>query len=290
MSKISDKSTSQWSTEEISAKLGISTAIYQKIRLGAEQIAEIRSAGVKRIEILLKPSHFDCHDSAQVKEILDECRKQDVKIVSVHGRLHIPYKSEDEKDKEFVLRESLAGIQFAEKAGASIYVAHFANMEHSKQLVRDLLSRTDGYRVKLTTENMGAIPPYMKTVDEINSDRFGITVDIGHPRDDDGINPFVKAERAYQALAQCGHRVFHTHLHETFKLDKKPDHRAPMHEDGIIQWGELFRALHHIDYKGELLFEDGRGENPEEWLQMTADFPQAFVKQYVKGAGTPLLK
>ena len=33
-------------------------------------------------------------------------------------------------------------------------------------------------------------------------------------------------------------------------------------------------GLKDIDYRGELVFENGRGENPEEWLQMPATFSE----------------
>jgi sugar phosphate isomerase/epimerase len=273
-------SVSLWTVEEINARLGISTAIYQKYTLSARHIAKIREVGIRRVEILVSPGCFDYHNDDQVAEILGECRKQGVKVVAVHGLLKLPYKSKWPEEQELVMRESLSGIRFAEEAGASIYVAHFGYNEHSKKIVTELLEQTDGYSIKLTTENRGAIPNYIPIVDDISSDRFGLTVDIGHPRDSDGVNPFVKSERARQAMVECGDRVFHLHLHETFDLDRKPDHRAPMHKDGIIEWGEVFAALKDVGYKGELLFEDGRGENPEEWAQMTAAFPKNFVRRY----------
>ncbi|HIE26598.1 TPA: sugar phosphate isomerase/epimerase [Candidatus Poribacteria bacterium] len=93
-------------------------------------------------------------------------------------------------------------------------------------------------------------------------------------------NPFVQKEEARQTLAQCDARVFHLHLHESFNLEQKADHQPPLHEEGIIEWGEIFEALKDIGYKGELIFEDGRGENPAEWIRMTAAFPQAFVQRY----------
>ena len=117
-------------------------------------------------------------------------------------------------------------------------------------------------------------------VDEIGSDRFGMTVDIGHLRDRDGINPFVKREKARQTLAQCGDRVFHVHLHDSIPVKEKPDHRPPLYEGGMIEWGEVFAALKDIGYKGALIFEDGRGEMPEEWIRRTAAFPHAFVQRY----------
>jgi len=280
MTRFPNKSSSQWTAEEITVRLGISTAIYQKIPLGARQIAEIRQSGITRIELLLKPGNFDCRNRPQIAEVLEECRKQGVTIVSVHGPLGLPYNSEDEGKRQIVLEKSLSAIQFAEEVGASIYVAHFGRKEHSKKTVTVLLARTDKFRIKLTTENMGMLPGYMPIVDDIGSDRFGITVDIGHPRDSDDINPFVKKEKARQTLAQCGDRVFHVHLHETFDLEKKADHRPPLHEDGVIEWGEVFAGLKDIGYRGELMFEDGRGENPEEWIRLTAAFPRAFLQRY----------
>jgi sugar phosphate isomerase/epimerase len=83
----------------------------------------------------------------------------------------------------------------------------------------------------------------IKVVDDVGADRFGMIVDIGHTRDLDGINPFVKRDVARQTLAKCGSRVFHVHLHETFNLDKKPDHRPPKHKEGstLCAWARNYR-------------------------------------------------
>ena len=270
----------QWTTEEINTRLGISTAIYQKSQLSARHIAEIREAGITRIELSIITGSLDHRNRRQVTEILNECQKQGVTVVGVHGPFRIPYNSKDEEERKIVVRESLSAIRFAEEAGASVYVAHFGCRKQSKKTVMELLSLTDGFRIKLTTENGRDLRDYMAVVDDIGSDRFGMTVDIGHTRDNDGINPFIKKEKARQTFAQCCDRVFHIHLHESFDLEQRADHRPPLHEDGIIEWGEIFAALKDIDYKGELVFEDGRGENPSEWIRMTAAFPQAFVQRY----------
>ena len=275
-----EKSASGWTVGEIHARLGISTAIYQRLRLSAQHIAKIRQAGISRIELLLKPDSFDYRNLFQAKEVLEECQKQGVKIVSVHAFLGLPYRFKNEAERKLVITKSLSMLRFAEESSVPNYVAHFGCGEHTKVIVPELLNRTDGYSIKLTTENMGALPPYVTIVEEIGSDRFGLTVDIGHPKDKDGANPLVMKEKARQTLAQCGNRISHLHLHETFNLAQKRDHRPPLHKDGIIQWGEVFAALKDVDYKGELLFEDGRGENPEEWVRMTGEFPQEFVRRY----------
>jgi hypothetical protein len=42
----------------------------------------------------------------------------------------------------------------------------------------------------------------------------------------------------------------------------------------------VFAGLRAIDYRGVLLFEDGRGENPKEWTRLAAEFPRNFVARY----------
>ncbi|MFC1635253.1 sugar phosphate isomerase/epimerase family protein [Planctomycetota bacterium] len=270
-----------YTSREIAARLGISVAVYQKERLGARHIAAIRAAGISRIELLMIPHTFDHHDRAQVSEVLRECRRQKVSIVSVHGNLQRKYNDPDENKRRAVAAHLLDEIRFAEEAGAGILVAHFGTNGQSRKTVTELLDQTKDLRIRLTVENMGGgLKSYAAFVDKIASDRFGMTVDIGHIRDSDGVNPLVKQGRARKVFAQGGRRVWHLHLHDTFHLKTKPDHRPPMHPDGIIEWGEVFAALKAIDYRGVFLFEDGRGEQPEEWTRLAATFPDNFVARY----------
>ncbi|MHC4509189.1 MAG: sugar phosphate isomerase/epimerase family protein [Planctomycetota bacterium] len=270
-----------YSAKEIAGRLGISMAVFQKERLGARHVAAIRAAGIRHIELTMIPQRFDVQDRAQVAEILTECRRQKVAIVSVHGNLQRKYNDPDDQKRRVAAAHLLDEIRFAEEAGANILVAHFGTNDQSRKTVTELLEQTKDLRVRLTVENMrGALKPYTAFVEKIGSKRFGLTVDIGHLRDADGVNPLVKQGRAGEVFAQGAKRIWHLHLHETFDLETKPDHRAPMHPDGIIEWGEVFAALKAIDYRGIFLFEDGRGENPKEWVRLAATFPQNFVSRY----------
>jgi sugar phosphate isomerase/epimerase len=270
-----------YTTREIAARLGISMALYQKERLGARHVAAVRAAGISRIELTMIPQRFDIHDRAQVSEVLRECRRQKVTVVSVHGNLQRKYNDPDDEKRRAAAAHLLDEVRFAEQAGAGILVAHFGTNNQSRKTVTELLEKTRDLRVRLTVENMrGSLRPYAAFVDKIGSKRFGMTVDIGHIRDADGVNPLVKQGRAGEVFAQGGRRVWHLHLHETFDLKTKPDHRPPMHHDGIIEWGEVFAALKAIDYRGVFLFEDGRGEEPEQWTRLTAAFPKNFVARY----------
>jgi len=266
---------------EIAARLGISMAVYQKERLGARHIAAIRAAGISRIELLMMPQTFDLHDRAQVSEVLRECRRQKVTIVSVHGNLQRKYNDPDDEKRRAAATHLLDEIRFAEQAGAGILVAHFGTNDQSRKTVTELLEKTRDLRIRLTVENMrGSLRPYAAFVDKIGSKRFGLTVDIGHIRDAEGVNPLIKQGRAGEVFAQGGRRVWHLHLHDTFNLKTRPDHRPPMHPDGIIEWGEVFAAIKAINYRGVFLFEDGRGEEPEQWIRQTAAFPKNFIARY----------
>ena len=272
----------QWTASEMTPRLGISTAIFQKFELGERHIAQIREAGITRIELSVIINCLDHHNQSQVQELKKACQAHGITVVSVHGPFKLPYGDPNETVRKGVVTESLAAIRFAEDMGASVYVAHFGCKDHAKKTAEDLLKQTEDLQIKLTTENQTAqnLQLYMDAVDAVGSDRYGMIVDIGHTRDPDGINPFVKKDAARQTLVRCGHRVFHIHLHETFNLDRKADHWPPMHPDGIIEWGEVFVALKDMHYTGELVFEDGRGEDPAEWIRYTADFPQAFARRY----------
>lgn len=264
-----------YTARELSARLGISTAVYQKEKLGARHIAAIREAGIRHIEISMIPGNFDLQDRAQVSEVLDECRRQKVAAGSVHGNLQQRYDHPEEDRRRAAAGHLLEEIQFAEEAGARILVAHFGTNDQARKTVAELLEKTRDLRVRLSVENMkGGLKPYADFVDRIGSDRFGLTVDIGHLRDPDGVNPMVKRDRAREVFALGGRRVWHLHLHDTFRLKTKPDHRAPMHPDGIIEWGEVLAAIKAIDYEGIFLFEDGRGENPQQWVRLAGEFSE----------------
>ena len=270
-----------YTAAEIAERLGISMAVFQKERLSARHVAAIRRLEIQRIELVMKPETFDFRDHRQVKEILAECRKQGVSVVSVHGNLQRKYNDPVEAKRRAAAAALLDEIRFAEEAGAGILVAHFGTDTAARKTVTEMLDQTRDLRIRLTVENMGGgLKPYADFVDRIGSDRFGLTVDIGHARDPDGVNPFVKPGRAVDVLKLAGPRVWHLHLHETFNLPTKADHRAPLHPDGIIRWDEVFAGLKAIDYRGVFLFEDGRGENPDEWTRLAAEFPKNFVTKY----------
>ncbi|MBN1672456.1 MAG: sugar phosphate isomerase/epimerase [Kiritimatiellae bacterium] len=281
-----------WRAGQISGRLGISMAIFQKIRVGARQVTQIREAGIARIELLVRPATaeqaatFDTADKAQVAEVLGECQRQGVRIVSIHNTIALVQAlcSENEAERRDGVARTVANARTAAQMGAGVLVTHLnPKKEETRRSVEDILLATEDLPLVVAFENCGAnatIKDVLAFLDEAGCERLRMTLDIGHERDADRVNPFVKRERARAALTQCGRHLAHVHLHETFAIEKKPDHRPPLHKDGIIEWGEIFAGLRQVEYAGTILFEDGRGEDPEDWIRHTGEFPEKFVRRY----------
>ena len=272
---------------EIQRRLGFSTiAIPGDERFGGRHIAMIREAGIARIEIcgLLPPTHYDYHDMAQVSEIQTECRKQGVSVTAVHGP-NLPYDCPYEGVRREVVEEGVASARIAKEMGASIFVAHFNATESSERTVLEMIQHLDGVDIMLAIENLSVptdLHSYLAFVDRIGCERFGMAVDIGHPRDPDGVNPFIKKGRARETIALCEQRLVHVHLHDFVDSD----HYPPF--DGNIQWDEIFSGLQDINYTGEFMFEAGVRVPFGDTLKKTAAFPKEFVARY--GGQSPTMR
>ena len=267
---------------EIEARMGATTAAFRldDTRLGASEIAAIRAAGITRIEVcgIKSPEHFDFGSRQQAADVVRECREQGVEIASAHGPT-VAYASEDEDERRAAVKQAANAARVAEEMGAKVMVCHFGTTDESRRTVEGMLEELDGSTIRLANENGENLLDYMALVDEIGSDRFGMVVDVGHTRDEDGVNPFIKPDRARETLAQCGSRLIHLHLHDFLERD----HIAPM--DGNLQWAEVFGALKDIDYQGVFMFEalfppDKIENRPDYVLAKTAAFPQAFAAKY----------
>jgi len=262
--------------EDIRKRLGCSTvAIPSEERLRARHIAMIREAGITRIEVcgLFLPSHYDYHDRAQVSEIMTECDRQGISIVAVHGP-NLPYDCAYEEVRRAVVTEAVAAARVAAEMGASIFVAHFNTNKFAERTVRETLDQLHGCSVRLTVENVTNLRDIPALVDRIGSERFGVTLDIGHERDEDGVSPFLKDGGARRTVALCGRRLMHLHLHDFLE----GGHYPPF--DGNVRWDEVWLALQEVGYTGEIMFEAIARGSVHNVLNKTAAFPEEFVKRY----------
>ncbi len=273
-----------YTADEIRDRLGASTSAFplsgEKARLGAREVAAFRAAGIANMEVcgIKSPDHFDFGSRDQAREVVRECGEQGVRIVSAHGPT-LPYESQDETTRRAAAREAAAAARVAEEMGADVLVCHFGTSDESERTILETLEALEGSSIRLANENGQNLQDYMALVDVIGSERFGMVVDVGHTRDADGVNPFVKSDRARQTLAQCGGRLIHLHLHDFLERD----HISPM--DGNLEWAEVFAALRDIEYAGMFMFEalfhpDTGDLAPEYVLGKTAGFPEAFAARY----------
>jgi sugar phosphate isomerase/epimerase len=244
-------------------------------RLDARRIADIRKAGITRIEIdgCLSRKHYDYRDREQVAEIASECERQGVSVVSVHCP-GLPHTSDYEGVRRAVISESLTSARVAEELGASFFVLHLGLGDLAERTACEMLEALGDRSIKLATENGADLKNFAAFVDKIGSARLGMVVDIGHTRDHDKVNPFTKKDCARQTIGVCGTRLFHLHLHDFVDSD----HYPPF--DGCIQWKELFLGLQDIDYKGWYMFESAGMTSPEDTLKKVAAFPAGFAERY----------
>ena len=263
----------------IRQRLGVSTiAMPGDTALAARHMGMIRESGITRVEIcgLHLPTHYDYHNRSQVRELTDECRALGIRIVAVHGP-GVPYDSPYEAVRRGALEEAVASATVAAEMGASVFVAHFNTNEYAERTVCEMMERLDGADIMLAIENLPSGPDLRDCralVDRVGSDRFGIAIDIGHPRDADGINPFVKDGRARDTIALCKGRLLHLHLHDFVDSD----HYPPF--DGDVRWDETFQGLQDVGYTGELMFEAVARVSVADTLKKTAAFPDEFAARF----------
>lgn len=176
----------------------------------------------------------------------------------------------------------MALVHTAMEMEAGLLTAHLKKNEATRRSIEQILREIDGKPFVFGVENVGGIKiaDAIDLVDAVGSEQFKMLLDIGHARDLGGVNPFTKTNAARSALSQCGNRLCGLHLHETFPTETQRDHHPPMHKDGIIEWGEVFAGIRDTGYSGSFVFEDGRGEDPLDWIAHTAAFPQRFIGRY----------
>jgi sugar phosphate isomerase/epimerase len=270
---------STWTAERIRSKLGTSTIVFPpEERLSRDHIQRIADAGLACVEIgaFNGLDHYNHHDDAQVDEIARACEDFNVTVASVHCPL-VAYDDPDEATRQHTSAESIAAAKAAVRMNADIFVCHFHNQPPAQITCRELLDAFADTPLRFATENGINLTPYTESVDMFATDKFGITIDIGHTRvpEEDWLNPFTAPGRAKAIVELCGHRLIHMHIHDYFE---NADHRPPF--EGDIEWGDLLAALDGIGYEGALMFESLPLVSAEDTLKKLETFPEEFVKRY----------
>jgi len=281
-----------WTADDIRSRLGASTNAFfwTSPRLGREEVDQFVEAGIWTLEIAADLNQFDHNDHDHIAELQEISQATGARIVSYHCP-DLPWGCPYPEVRKGTVREFLTMCEAASRIGDPLMVCHFQINEHDESFIREVLPLLEGTNVRLTIENGDDLRDYAAFVDKIGSDRFGMIVDIGHTKDDDGKNPFTCKDRARQTIQVCGHRLMHLHLHEFWD---GADHWPPFYKGGLIEWAELFAGLADIDYRGAFMFESvpARPNDTaafDDNLHRVATFPEQLMARIAQAAGNRMV-
>lgn len=178
------------------------------------------------------------------------------------------------KIRESSIKEVCYAIDTAVKIGASVVTLHPAlepygiKIEERRKLEIDTYKKIAGYAEKknilIGLENLAPsllwIPErawrlslLLKTIEEVNSPNFKITLDIGHAN--------TSKENYLDFIENHHEKIFHVHAHDNLGDTEKnierfnrPDPHLPPGE-GTIDWEKIINLLLKKNYQGCLLLE-----------------------------------
>ncbi|MBT4497538.1 MAG: sugar phosphate isomerase/epimerase, partial [Gemmatimonadetes bacterium] len=137
----------------------------------------------------------------------------------------------------------------------------------------------EGTDAVVTVENFThegvSVEDRVRFLDALDHPQVGMILDIGHVRDENGVNPMSLSGGPTRVLKLCGHRLRHIHLHG-FREGR--DHFPPLAAGDEIQWRELLRMLRSVDYPGYMNFEPQGDPVHSGTLEQTACAPERLAE------------
>jgi sugar phosphate isomerase/epimerase len=267
--------------QQISDRLSISTIVFQGYQpVCLDSLAMLASHGITRVELLESREQFDMTDQESMQHTAKACQKAGVAIVAYHAHNTHFSGMETEKERETRVDYCKRQIDTLLSAGGRVWSCHAQQVdEDSEYCFLKLLKHVEGTGTIIALENFAkeGVSPQdrMAFLDRMNHPQLGLLLDIGHVRDAQGQNPMTIPGGPTQILSQCGHRLYHVHLHG-FVNGK--DHYPPFAADDGIQWAELFRALAAADYGGYFNFEPVRRPSLQTTLELTEKAPGIIAR------------
>jgi len=276
-----DADGSFYTAEEIRSRLSISTLVFHGYRpLGESALAELARYGFRRIELLESSQQFDMTDSQSMKIIGEACRERGIEIGAYHAHsTHFSELATEEKRLkrvDFCRRQIDTMLELGGKIWGSHAQAADAVMAKSYE---ELARHVEGTDAIITVENFTregvSVENRVRFLDALDHPQVGMILDIGHVRDENGVNPMTLPGGPTRVLELCGHRLRHIHLHG-FKEGR--DHFPPLAAGDEIQWRELLRMLRSVDYPGYMNFEPSGDPVHSGTLEQTSRAPERLAE------------
>lgn len=156
------------------------------------------------------------------------------KVAVVHPLHHFVYRGHEEEIFEINMKYYRRLIPYAKEYGVKIGVEN--------------MYQVDPRRKFIIADTCARIPEFVRYIDTLDSEQITACLDIGHA------TLVEQQDEPWDFIRALGHdRLGALHVHDT-------DYRGDLHThpyNGIINWGEVTRALGEIDYQGDLTYEIG---------------------------------
>ena len=261
-----------YTAEEVRARLGISTVVFIGQDLPWHDLMrQIADAGIVTLEVLDRREEYQEEDPDTMNSIVEAIREAGLTVTSFHSRSvdfqRLGLEAEIERSRRM--------IDHLIELGGAVWGTHVQIADPATRAGYEALARRyEGQGLSLTIENFGFsgrqdIRSCIDWIDSIGHPAIGQILDVGHERNEQGLNPMTLPGEPTRILREIGPRLRHVHLHD-FRDGR--DHRPPF--EGDLQWREVFRGLREIDYQGAFMFEPECGPDYAETICKVGGVPE----------------
>ena len=277
-----------YTEEEIRNRLSISTYAFFMYRpISRAVFQELADHGIRRIELAESREQFDMADAGSMKLIGDTMRSCGIELVAYHAHETLFFDIESEKQRTARVDSCRRQIDTMLDLGGVVWGSHAQTINRMvAKCYEDLARHVEGTPAVITVENFGRqdqmVEDRMKFLNQMDHPKVGMILDIGHVLNAEGLNPMTVSGGPTEVLQMCGSRLLHIHMHGF----KDVDHYPPMVEGDRIQWLELFRTLHAVEYAGAFNFEPQGMPRHADTLEAVAAVPERIVQLAAESHGS----
>lgn len=271
-------------------RFGISTHLFHGHPLGREHLVEVAAHGFDAIEVYATRTHFDYHDPRAVvalAEWLDDTR---LALHSVHAPTTTGYRQgqwgdtlsiadADEMRRKRAVGEAVRALGVASMLPFGYLVVHLgvpspeagANSRAAvERSLEELAEAAAGVGVSLALEllpnTLSSAPRLVQWLeDELELDRAGICLDVGHAH---------LGGDVMEAVEACSGHILTTHVHDNH--GRRDEHLVP--GQGRIDWEGVVMAFQKVGYDGAWMFELAPAADPQQVLQDAVLARQTFER------------
>ena len=246
-----------YTVEEIRNRLSISTIAFWRYRpVGPNVLQELVDLGKGKIELGETRERFATADAGSTKLWGEICRSYGIEVIAYHANETFFFDIESEAQRIERVDLCRRQIDTLLDMGGALWGSHAQTVNRMVfKCYEDLVRHVEGTAAVIMLENHPLqgqmVKDRMTFLERMDHPQVGLTLDIGHVRNSEGLNQMTVPGGPTEVLQMCGSRLRHVHLHGFIERD----HYPPLVEGDRIQWVELFRMFRAVGYSGAFNFE-----------------------------------